>query len=381
MDSKLFSIGDIVTLKTHPYHNNLTDIIISGDHIMLPPLLVVIEVFKARQTVLGDTSPTESFKYKCVWFSAKPYRFVDATLFESDLKLILENTTCICKVNLKRGDKITLKSSALELGKKKSSLTYEDNSFNAGSGNTVINSLLSFLSPVMQVIDVKEHISKNPLVEKKSGKTIRIVHGWDVKFSLFDPTADKISEYSLPLEALELIEEVEDSTFKLLQKTIVNSGYLGVNFKEVKSLIKPRNIAARGGYYYLRAYDYLTNKVEEIEITGATTFLSIITPFEAQVPEFDIAHKPKSATPDYITNEIIAAVNNAEKNKAFIRIKYKNRNDQLSHRTLKNFKIITVKEDSMDVSYLVGFCLLRQSGRNFRIDRVQGFQELKLSYK
>ncbi|MDY0904253.1 WYL domain-containing protein [Pedobacter sp. CFBP9032] len=378
MESKIFSIGDVVALKIHPYQNNLTDIIISGDHIMLPPLMVVTEVFKTKQTILGTLGPIDTFKYKCTWFSPKQYKFIDIDAFETDLKLIALSTVDINKVTLKRGDRITLKSAPYELGKKKSSLTYEDNAVNLGNGNTVINSFLSFLPPIMQVLDAKEHKSTNPIVDKKTSKTVREVHGWDIKFSLFDPTTDRIAEYSLPLEAVELVEDVDEIKLSLLQGTINKSGYLAISSVKGISLVKPRHIANRSGYYYLRAYDYITNKVEEIEITQRTAVRPIKNPFKTQVPEFDIAHKPKSATPQFIMNEIILAVKKAKKSNTFIRIKYKNRNEQLSHRTLKDFTIITVKEDRRDVSYLVGYCLLRQAERNFRIDRVQSLQELKM---
>lgn len=380
MESKIFSIGDVVSLKTHPYQNNLTDIIISGDHIMLSPLMVVLGVFKTKQTILGASGPIDTYKYKCTWFSPKHYKFIEIDAFEIDLKLIAISTVDICKSTLQRGDKITLKSAPLELGKKKSSLTYEDNSVNLGSGSTIINSLLSFLPPVMQVLDVKQHKSTNPIIDKKTNKTIRIAHGWDIKFSLFDPSSDKIAEYSLPLEALELIEEVDEAKLSLLQSTIIESGYLAIKSIHRESLVKPRNMANRSGYYYLRAYDYLTNKVEEIEIKETTVVKPIDNPFRTQVPAFDIAHKPKSATQDFIMNEIITVVKKAEKDKTFVRIKYKNRNEQLSFRTLKDFKIIKVEEDRIDVSYLVGYCLLRQAERNFRIDRIQSLQELKMKF-
>ena len=78
MESKLFSIGDIVTLNVHPYGTESTEIIVSGDHIMLPPLMVVVEVYKARQSFGGKKS--DIYKYKCVWFSPKPYKFIYAEI-------------------------------------------------------------------------------------------------------------------------------------------------------------------------------------------------------------------------------------------------------------------------------------------------------------
>jgi hypothetical protein len=378
MESKFFSIGDIVTLKVHPYSNGSTEIIISGDHVMLPPLMVIAEIYKAKQSFSGVKSDT--YKYRCTWFSPKPYKFIFAEIDEDDLKLILKSTSTINRNYLKRGDKIDFKTASIELGKKKSSLNYEDNSVNAGVGSTVINSLLSFLPPVLQLVDIEPHKSKHALTDKKL-IPIRNVSALDVKVNLFDPTDDKISVYTLPIEALELIEEVDETTILALSQVIKHSGFVNIKTEKTETLAKPRNIAYRGGYYFLRAYDYLSNKVEEFEIVQATTFTKIESPFILQVPQFDIAHKPEAATPEFIAIEISNAIKEALSSFSYIRIKYKNRNDQLSHRTLKNFTIINVKEGSFDVIYLVGYCLLRQDNRSFRVDRIQSLQKLDLSFK
>jgi hypothetical protein len=378
MESKLFSIGDIVTLKSHPYSDGSTEIIISGDHIMLPPLMVVAEIYKAKQSFSGVKSDT--FKYRCIWFSPKSYKFIFAEIDEDDLKLILKCNSTVNRNYLKRGDKVAFKTASIELGKKKSSLNYEDNSVNAGVGSTVINSLLSFLPPVLQLVDIVPHKSKHALTDKKL-IPIRNVSALDIKINLFDPTNDKISSYTLPLEALEIIEEVDETSVLALSQVIKRSGFVNIKTEELQTLAKPRNIAYRGGYYYLRAYDYLSNKVEEFDMVQTTAFTKIKSPFVTQAPQFDIAHKPEAATPEFIATEISDAIKDALASLSYIRIKYKNRNDQLSHRTLKNFNVIHVKEGLLDVTYLVGYCLLRQDNRSFRVDRIQSLQKLDLSYK
>jgi len=377
MESKLFSIGDIVTLKVHPYGTESTEIIVSGDHIMLPPLMVVVEVYKARQSFGGKKS--DIYKYKCVWFSPKPYKFIYAEIEEEDLKLIIKCISSINKNNLKRGEKITFKTASVELGKKKSSLTYEDNSVNAGVGSTVINSLLSFLPPVLQVVDYELHKTKHAVTDKKL-TPIRDVPAIDVKFNYFDPTGDKVSSHILPIEALELIEDIDSKVIAMLMKNIARSGYLSSKTPKMETLCKPRNIAYRGGYYFLRAYDYLSNKVEEFEIQPLTIFTTIKTPFIDQAPKFDIISKPSAATPDFIANEILEVIKKALTSTLFIRIKYKNRKEQLSHRTLKNYDLVEVKEGSFNVTYLVGYCLLRHDTRSFRLDRIQSMQVLDLKF-
>jgi hypothetical protein len=378
MVSKLFSIGDIVALKTHPYLYGNTNIIISGDHVMLSPLMVVVEIYKSKQRFAGVK--TDIYKYKCTWFSPKPYKFVPTEIDEEDLKLVVQCSLSINKNCLKRGDQVVFKTAGLELGKKKSSLTYEDNSVNGGVGSTLINSLLSFLPPVMQVVDFELHKSKHALTDKNL-VPIRDVPSVDVRFNYFDPTADKIANHVLPIESLQLIENVDEKTIATLTSIIENRGYVRIETNALLTIAKPRNLAYRGGFYYLRAYDYLSNKVEELEVNANTIFSFIKSPFSLEVPKFDIASKPEAATPQFIVKEIITATKAALAINAFIRIKYKNRNDQLSHRTLKDFQIVDVKEGTSDVSYLIGYCLLRNANRSFRIDRIQNLQQLSLSFK
>ncbi|WP_130857905.1 helix-turn-helix transcriptional regulator [Olivibacter jilunii] len=378
MESRLFSIGDVVTLKAHPYIPECSEIVISGDHIMLPPLMVIVEIYKAKPSFGGKK--VDTFKYRCAWFSPKPYKFIYAEIEEEDLKLIAKCTSSINKNILSRGDKIVFKTASIELGKKKSFLTYDDNSLNNGIGSTVINSLLSFLPPILQVVDHQPHKTKHALKDKKDAD-IRHVPSLDIKFNFFDPTSDKVSSNVLPIEALELIEEVNPETISTLTRCIKRSGYLTVKGTNTKTVCKPRNIASRGGYYFLRAYDYLSNKVEEFEIIPSNTFTVSKTPFLEEAPQFDIVTTPTAATTQYINLEIIEVIKKAASTSSFIRIKYKNRNDQLSLRTVKQFEIVEVTESTLNVVYLIGYCLLRQDRRSFRIDRIQNVQTLDLSFK
>lgn len=378
MESKVFSIGDIVALKTHPYFDGNTDVIISGDHISLSPLMVIVEIYKSKQRFAGVK--IDIYKYRCTWFSPKHYKFIPAEIDEEDLKLVVKCSSSINKNCLKRGDQVVFKTASIELGKKKSSLTYEDNSVNGDVGSTHINSLLSFLPPVMQVVDFEPHSSKHALMDKKL-LPIRSVPSIDVKVNFFDPTEDKIAGYALPIEALQLIYTVDEKTIINLTKIVDKGGFVNIKTISAVTIAKPRNIAYRGGCYYLRAYDYLSNKVEENEVSPDIKYTLLKTPFSIEVPKFDIAHKPEAATPQFIIKEIASAIKDASVANAFVRIKYKNRNDQLSHRTLKDYEIVDVREGTLDVSYLVGHCLLRNAKRSFRIDRIQNLQQLNLAFK
>src|SRR6218665_3967299 len=93
MESKIFSIGDIVTLKSHPYVLDNSAIIISGDHLSLPPLMIVAEIAKSSYKVAEIKHAT--YKCACMWFSPKSYRFELSEIYEDQLKLIQSATVAV----------------------------------------------------------------------------------------------------------------------------------------------------------------------------------------------------------------------------------------------------------------------------------------------
>lgn len=377
MDSKLFSIGDIVALSTHPYFCAGTNVIVSGDHMMLSPLMVVSEVHKSTYTFAGNKQPT--FRYQCTWFSTRTNKFVNKDIEEVDLKLVSKCETSINKNFLKRGQKIAFKTSSIELGKKKSSLSYDDTSLSAGTGSSVITSLLSFLPPVLQVVDYEPHVTKHKLKEK-SGSEIRKVSSIDVTVNYFDPSDDKLQEATLPLELLELIVEIDEKILRLINLSIKTSRHFHLQVAGRYTIMKPRNLAYRCGHYFLRGYDLLSNKIEEIELTKVNSITATKKPILATAPKFDIATDPAAAMPKNIEKEVILAINTAKANSSHIRIKYRNRNEKITHRTIRNYELVEVKEGSLDVTYLIGHCLLRHDKRSFRIDRIQNFEQLDLPF-
>ncbi|WP_316795100.1 WYL domain-containing protein [Pedobacter agri] len=377
MESKLFNIGDVVALSTHPYFDNGFNVILSADHLLLSPLMVISEIHKSTFTFRGKKEKT--FKYKCLWFSNKTNTFEHGEIEESDLKLVLSSETTINKNFLTRGQRVAFKSTQMELGKKKSSLSYDDTTITEHAGSSTISSLLTFLPPIMQVVDILTHISRHQ-IENKAKEEIRKVVSFDVKLNYFDPTNDKLGEVILPLESLELIQETDVKTLKLLNLAIKVSRHLLVNWDGKTTILKPRNLGYRSGQYFLRGYDLLSNSIEEFAIMGGLELKPIRKPIIKAAPSFNIKTTPAAATPTYIENEIIALVNDAKAYSSYIRIKYKNRNDKISHRTIKNYEIISVNEIGKDVSYLIGNCLLRHDNRSFRVDRIQSIEQLNLLF-
>ena len=68
------------------------------------------------------------------------------------------------------------------------------------------------------------------------------------------------------------------------------------------------------------------------------------------------------------------AIKIAKKDKKYIRIKYGDRNGNVTFRTITNFKIELIDKDT----YLIGKCLLRNAERNFHFERIQFLEILNL---
>jgi predicted DNA-binding transcriptional regulator YafY len=120
--------------------------------------------------------------------------------------------------------------------------------------------------------------------------------------------------------------------------------------------------------------------MREILIEKTVDFVAIDNPYEKEVPNFNIESNPSEATPGFIYNEMAECALYAIEKRLYVRIKYKNRNDQISNRTITIFNVVDVNENGILLKYLMGFCLLRQEKRYFRIDRIQSLQVIALPY-
>ncbi len=380
MELQNFTLGDIVALKPHPYKLNTVNIVISGDATPLPPLMVVVEIVRIKHNKPEGKADISNFKYKCLWFSTKSFRFLDAWIFESDLKIIEANNKCVDSTAVKRGDQLILKTSSIELAKRKSSQSHDDQSSASKNGTTVINSLLTFLAPPMSVIEVKQHVSKNPLVDKKTGQTIRWVSASQVKCLLYDPIAEKISELVVPLEAMDLVEQVDQNRIAMLSAAIERNAYLWCTYQEFRTIIKPTHLSCRAGKYYARAYDYVLNRMTEIDLLEAIEFSNLLKPFISEIPTFDVERHPEAGTIAFMHKEKLDATIGAQARKNYLRIKYKDQNDLVSYRTLRNYRIAQVTEETQQKEYIIGFCMLRQAERTFKVDRIQNLSEMHLAF-
>lgn len=381
MPSENLKIGDVVSLKSHPYQDSITSIIVSGEPLLLPPLMVITEQSKLQSDISIVNDDKNAYEFMCLYFSGKTHSFEHMTIKGIHLKKIIDGTSenSLSEDEVFPGVTVTLKTIDFEIAKKKSSFTFEDTSLNHGSDSSTITALLSYLSPSLQVISVLPHKSKYPT--HKKDKEIRKVPSLDVKCFWYNSHKDSLSEQVLPIEALQIVVPPNSEVIKEITELIAKPSAIEITEVNDSFLIMPRLIHHRSGYYFLRGYNYVLNRITEHRIAYPNIFTEIENHTVRKVPEFRIEVNPGAASKDYIQGEIVAAIAHAEKNKNFIRIRYRNRNDVVTIRTLKNYRYVDVDEDGKKFGYLLGYCCLRMDERSFRTDRIQQLEELNFQYK
>lgn len=381
MPSGNLKIGDVVSLKSHPYQDNITSIIVSGEPLLLPPLMIITEQRKLQSDTSKVNYDKGAYEYMCLYFSGKTQSFEHVPIKGIHLKRIMEGTSenSLSEDEVFPGVTVTLKTMELELAKKKSSFTYEDTSLYHGSDSSTITALLSYLPPSLQVISVLPHKSKYPT--HKKDQEIRKVPSLDVKCFWYNSQKESLSEQVLPIEALQMVVPANEDVIKQIIELIAKPSAIEITELNDSYLIMPRLIHYRSGYYFLRGYNYVLNRITEYRIAYPNVFTEVENHIVRKAPEFKIEVNPLSASKDFIQREIVAAIADAEKNKNFIRIQYRNRNDVVTTRTLKKYRYIDVEEEGKKFGYLVGYCCLRMDERSFRTDRIQHLEELNFQFR
>jgi hypothetical protein len=201
-----------------------------------------------------------------------------------------------------------------------------------------------------------------------------------VKCLWYNSTFERFSEEIIPIEVLKFIPPANDVIIAELRSCIsLNKIVRYVNEKGTH-LIRPKSITARSGYYFFKGYDYVTNTVAEIPIQSNDSADILDSPFLDAAPKFDIDKNPHSGSSEFISNEIKELISIARKQNNYVRIKYKNRNDEISIRTIKEYNVVEGMESDGKHIYLIGFCMLRQAKRVFKISRIQNIQQLAIGY-
>ncbi|MCF2488082.1 WYL domain-containing protein [Dyadobacter sp. CY347] len=372
MSFNKYALGDIISLNAHPYTTTLLNSIISGDATMLPPLMVIVEAFISRKKV------ENSIKYKCLWFSSKSQKFSDGLFFEDELHLIEARGNSVCPAFLQRGDSVFFRTLTLETFKKKSSQSFDDYNLRDGSGSVHVSALLSFTSPILQVTEVVGSKEPRPSIDKKSGEILSVASKSLVKCRFYDSSGDRFAVADIPIEALEVVDIVPTQALEEVSRAIIESYSMYYKSHYVKTIIRPIALIYRNGRYYVRAEDYVKSKILEFDVDSVTTFVTIRNPYSQELPSFNLAAQPLSGNPDYIQKEYVDAIKQATDAGLYLRIKYKNRNEEITERAIRECQVLSVRVGEQDVLYLTAYCCLRNAMRSFRLARVQSVKIIKL---
>lgn len=378
MASNIPSIGDIVALNSHPYHSTQTNILIGGESQLISPLMVVVETVGDAQNSFDENvgmqihDKGKSCQCKCIWYSTKSHQFEEVWISSKVLKKItpkdlnhtIDKQKFIDK-SIGYGSLVTLKTTTLEIAKQKSSISIESN-----REKSTINPILSFLSPVMQIIGTGKSDSKEPKFDSKTGNARRISELL-VKCKWFNGSSDKMSEKLIPIEALVLLPTVDTGTLKQIEEFITSQTTLIVKIDTKKTIFTPERLKYTHGFYSVLGYDHLKNRVIEVK------FSDIEMPFEKyeliqeRYPNFKLEEHPDS--------QIETGIKKAISQKKYIRIKYKDRIGNVTTRTVSPYDIHIILEPfTNDSIYLIGYCLLRNAERYFKIERILSLEIFNL---
>jgi hypothetical protein len=382
------TIGAIVALNTHPFfeQHNKDSILISGDTDALSPLMVVVETLKEGKEIFDENSGMQllqpgTYQCKCIWYSQESSQFEEAWISSRLLKLIDAQLTITDLSSLPYGTSVVFKTAPIEVSKMKVSL--KQTGTNSIEKNKAVTGLVSYTSPVMQVIGTAKSDSKEPFIDPKTGKLKREISKKLIKCKYYNAVSDKFSEVQIPIEALTIVHTIHKQYLDLLEKYILKGCHLKTKSPNElfnQTIIKPTRIIYKLGNYYLEAKDYLENKTIEILIKESEEQFTLIDQEFEHLPRFEpngnqltIISINKDTLPD------VPADN-------FWRIKYKDTSDNFTTRTIYNpefFKMFTsdVDEDGepITIDYIRATCLLRNhADRYFRIDRIQKLEVLDL---
>ena len=390
-----FKIGEIVALLPHPYYKGLTDVVISGDHIPLSPLMIIGEVFKKSpivkevpqalksetitegvnlENVKTDETKREVVKilYKCFWYSNKKSNFDEAWLALENLKLIEPTFE---EQDLSIGDLVYFKTMELELQKLKSSFNIDISNV-SNNERTVISPLLEFVSPIMQIIDIKSISETEKKTNLKKERHEKLISKGLAKCKWFNPGNGKISEGLLPIECLKKIKLISDEFLRQLNNSIKSGKVYKCEISKTSTLFKPRKILYKNGSYYVSGLEYISNSVKEILVDKLDHALIVDNPILKTGPSFDDLSKPEISK--QAMAELILLVEQAIQGKNYIKMVYRNRNEKVDSRVISKFVILL--DENKAKTFVQGYCHLRMELRTFRIERIQNLSVLNLKY-
>ncbi|MEO6285362.1 MAG: hypothetical protein ABIN80_09390 [Dyadobacter sp.] len=369
-----FSIGDVVTFKTHPFDIITKDVLISGEYSMIPPLMVITEIIDNSVLIEKDIHD----KYACIWYSTKENTFKDGYFPEPELKQF-DFPADVGSVDISVGDLVTLKTMPIELGKRRSFLQTETDSTFSKSTNS-ITALLSFVSPVMLVVAIDPFDPSKDKSTPAGVKPKKTYPETAVKCKWFNSVSEKFSERHIAINALSKLPNLKNNLISLFSDSILHGNHL----TSEGTIIKPKQISNRSGLYFITFFDY-------IKCSDTTaSFLSfkalpetIEDPIKRFAPIFKKRGKKAKKTLRITTSveDLFTKASEGE-HRNYIKIKYRDQYGNFTIRTISQYEIISGEdfEESTErlVKYIKAYCHLRNSDRHFKLTNILEAYELNL---
>jgi hypothetical protein len=221
-----FVVGDIVTFKTHPL---LYDRYIKGDGKLVPPFMVVKEVFfedKKKKIVDTGNGKTiaERLKYTCLFFDDNKCEFKDVVVYESMLmdftnfyiskiegeksdiedsnyESLIEEVSKYKNPSYVYGNIVYFKTKKLEILKKRSSVKKEiikKESIEFNEEKITIQNVVNYSTPEFVLCGYKEE--QNEDLFYPNGYKKKIISSELFKVKWFNSNQMKFSEQYLPME-------------------------------------------------------------------------------------------------------------------------------------------------------------------------------------
>lgn len=363
-------IGDLVTLKSHAYTENIATIIITGDPTSLPPIMIIKEIRKINK------EKESHLIFTCIWFSNKSNTLQEAKFKDFHLKqIVLSEQKKQDQSVINEGDMVLLKSTELELKKRKSTFSSEESSTSTNNTKNTLSALLSYLPPIFHVISIKDH---NKTADAKSvEKGTYWCYTKKVKCFYHNGHTDKISEVELPLEALDILQPFPEKILEDINNIISRKHYIfyGKENKEIL-ILQPKQFSFRSGFYFLSAFNIIDNKNVEINITSGSKYKEIEKIVKTSSPTSDMPNFNKKE----IAEDMAIKIKQASDENLYIRIRYRNKYDEATTRTISGYELQDNTSANEINSYLTGYCHLRMDKRTFMIERIQYLEILNIKF-
>lgn len=382
-----FFTGDFVCLKNHPYFEFNSTIKISANAEMTPPVMVISEVLDKNEFD-STTGQNIERQFKCYYYSHKDGKYHDKWIKEYEIKKLTASNTYLDLDSLKTiedydleflkkkyiGKTICLKSIDFELTKKK---VFIDSS--NGKHTNKENNHLSFLPPVMTIIDILKNKDEKRYSTKNKGIIEKDCAKYLFKCKWYNPITTSYSEELLPSNILGLIKNKQysqNSLKKILDENLLVLSRLDTPLSLENSSIIIKNslldiyeIVYNHYYYNINYFDFLFQKYSSSEIEKIHLNLSNNLNFTYTFNKNDVLGEK---LPKINGNTLIQIKESTFIKDQYYLIKYIDRFDNITNRVIRLKGNIKVKQGRVIVSTVIeANCLLRNGKiRHFNIDRI-----------